>query len=102
MAYKRLITSGQRVDYLSGIEEKLSYRTDLKFSSGCLQVPRVLSGIRARIFAQVYGIHGLSNSDELNQTLFRWLFAHTGTSRSEFSPNFNHHQWPKIIRYYFQ
>lgn len=76
MVRSGLMSTSQRVDFLSSTEEKLSYRTDLKFSSGCLQVPRVLSSIRARIFAQVYGVHGLSNSDELNQTLFRWLTAH--------------------------
>ena len=102
MVRKRRMTAWERVDFLSDTEEKLSYRTDLKFNSGCYQVPRVLSSVRARIFAQVYGMHGLSSSDENNQTLFRWLFAHTGTSRSEFSPKYNHHQWSKIIRYYFQ
>jgi hypothetical protein len=81
----------------------LSYRTDLKFRSGCWRIKQhELSLVQERVLAQIYGMLWPSSDSETLNRAFAFLLAHAGWSKNDFRlERTTYHQWPAIIGKYF-
>lgn len=66
-------------------------------------IDKELPDLKAKIFAQVYGI--LSKKDmgnDIERRAFRWLLAHTAENSVSYNIHKGKEQWPHIMEYYFR